>query len=449
MDQNQKKKTINSFQDLGKSMEQEEKREELKIKFYDRVKKYGFFILEPGNVHFHFSAVKDIQESELVNNAEFEVTYKKGKKGLSAISVKKIGTSEGANKSNAKEEYLLPEFIVPGFTKQAIIDNNSISNSDNFLLQLQKIPIMQKDDKGNYKFYNFRLDKEKKEVVKSYLFPKLKLLDDLITSIHERHLSNAKSLLGESNIKQFSMSPDWRLIVGLGNESVYETSITLHHIYGIPYIPASAIKGVVRSWIIVNCFDNVEKQDGEIEENGQKKKVKGALSNELFCDIFGSPAESVRKEQEGNIIFFDAFPTSAPHIEPDIMNNHYKDYYDGKGKKPPADYYNPEPHIFLTVKNKIEDKNGNKKEIPCDFQFIIGIKKICLVNKSIAFEKLIYSDTKKEKPFFSEDEIKEVLGVSKLSSELSILELTLLWLKKALTEHGIGAKTAVGYGYMK
>ena len=40
---------------------------------------------------------------------------------------------------------------------------------------------------------------------------------------------------------------DWRLIVGLGNESVYDTSMTLHHVYGIPYIPASAVKGVVRS----------------------------------------------------------------------------------------------------------------------------------------------------------------------------------------------------------
>ena len=44
------------------------------------------------------------------------------------------------------------------------------------------------------------------------------------------------------------------MVVGLGGESVYETSITLHHIYGIPYIPASSIKGVVRSWIITEVF---------------------------------------------------------------------------------------------------------------------------------------------------------------------------------------------------
>ncbi len=29
-----------------------------------------------------------------------------------------------------------------------------------------------------------------------------------------------------------------RLVVGLGDESVYETSIRLHRNYGVPYIPA-------------------------------------------------------------------------------------------------------------------------------------------------------------------------------------------------------------------
>jgi len=35
-----------------------------------------------------------------------------------------------------------------------------------------------------------------------------------------------------------------RLAINLGSESVLETSIALHHSYGVPYIPGSAIKGV-------------------------------------------------------------------------------------------------------------------------------------------------------------------------------------------------------------
>ena len=37
---------------------------------------------------------------------------------------------------------------------------------------------------------------------------------------------------------------DSRLIVGLGSENVLETGIRLHHTYGMPIIPGSALKGL-------------------------------------------------------------------------------------------------------------------------------------------------------------------------------------------------------------
>src|ERR1700680_515711 len=37
---------------------------------------------------------------------------------------------------------------------------------------------------------------------------------------------------------------DSRLIVGLGSENVLETGIRLHHTYGLPVIPGSALKGL-------------------------------------------------------------------------------------------------------------------------------------------------------------------------------------------------------------
>jgi CRISPR-associated protein Cmr6 len=280
---------------------------------------------------------------------------------------------------------------------------------------------------------------------------------DLIKKIYTRHLDNANSLLGESNVTKFELSPDWRMALGLGNESVYETSITLHHIYGIPYIPASAIKGITRSWIITNCFQNKEKD---------------AIQNQIFCDMFGCSEfvsykdENGKKQnqpsyyaiqepniggtREGKIIFFDAFPTSAPNIEPDIMNNHYSDYYDGKGSKPPADYYNPNPIFFLTVKNREE----NGKEVPCKFRFIIGYKNKLAPIMQNASEQI--SSNLKQLLFFKkiidgrERSVCYFPGMNQDSStKLTLLELTKAWLKLALTEHGIGAKTAVGYGYMK
>nr|MDQ3012024.1 type III-B CRISPR module RAMP protein Cmr6 [Acidobacteriota bacterium] len=35
-----------------------------------------------------------------------------------------------------------------------------------------------------------------------------------------------------------------RIVIGVGNESVLETSVTLHRTYGVPYLPGSALKGL-------------------------------------------------------------------------------------------------------------------------------------------------------------------------------------------------------------
>ena len=194
------------------------------------------------------------------------------------------------------------------------------------------------------------------------------------------------------------------MVIGLGNDSVYETSMTLHHIYGIPYIPGSAIKGVVRSYIITEKFG----KDDE-EEMDFKNAEKRALKDQGFCDIFGCPKDSFyNQSMQGKIIFFDAFPQSKPNIEPDVMNPHYEPYYsDSSGKIPPADYHNPVPIPFLTV-------GGT------EFEFIIGVNE------------------KNNNP----------MQQDKFSGELP-LTMAHKWMKKALNEHGVGAKTAVGYGYMK
>jgi CRISPR type III-B/RAMP module RAMP protein Cmr6 len=226
-----------------------------------------------------------------------------------------------------------------------------------------------------------------------------------------RHHQNALQLTGgnllpkvynnkEKNELQFQ--PDWRLAIGLGTGSVFETSISLHHIYGFPYIPASAVKGVLRSYLITT-LQGVENNSEALLFHRSKE----------MCDIFGCPAEidrektHYREEREGCIIFFDAYPTRSPQgcIKADIMNNHYDKWYN-EGK-PPADYYNPNPIIFLTVQE-------------LSFQFMIGLQK------------------GKDNP--------NIKFADKSGDMLTVVSLLL---KDALQEKGIGAKTAVGYGYMK
>ncbi len=117
-----------------------------------------------------------------------------------------------------------------------------------------------------------------------------------------------------------------------------------------------------------------------------------------FRLIFG------RQLEQGKIIFFDAYPKTPPKLKIDVINPHYSDYYAGKKNKkgdviPPADYHNPKPIYFLTL----EDTK---------FEFFIGGKSGKKGINNVTLDK-----------------------VSKLLGD-------------ALQNYGIGAKTAVGYGYM-
>src|SRR5262245_56883348 len=40
-----------------------------------------------------------------------------------------------------------------------------------------------------------------------------------------------------------------RLLIGVGNPSPLENGLTLHHTYGVPYLPATALKGVLNHWL--------------------------------------------------------------------------------------------------------------------------------------------------------------------------------------------------------
>jgi CRISPR-associated protein Cmr6 len=236
------------------------------------------------------------------------------------------------------------------------------------------------ETEGKFKFWGKNNPDDKHEKEKQLIRPDFSKTRELLSDIRRRQKHQAQSLFGE-NYSREAYAPDWRVIVGIGAESVYETSISLHHVYGIPYIPASAIKGVTRSYAIATDF---ECEEGE------------ALQDYRFCQIFGNPKDKDNPARQGKIMFLDAFPDklNAQSIEVDVMNPHYPKYY--QGSEPPTDTQSPNPIPFLTVADTT-------------FLFILGVKS---------------------------------------SADKDLLKTAQCWLHGALTEHGIGAKTAVGYGYM-
>lgn len=127
-----------------------------------------------------------------------------------------------------------------------------------------------------------------------------------------------------------------RLIVGLGGENVLETGLTLHHVYGTPVIPGSALKGLTAHY----CAQAWGSKDAGF------KPPNGTYYNALF----GTTDDS------GHIVFHDAWITpeslAAEHqgVVRDVMTPHHGDYYMSKPPGPaPTDSDMPTPVSFLAA----------------------------------------------------------------------------------------------------
>lgn len=301
------------------------------------------------------------------------------------------------------DSFILKKTFVPIDTRESGLGRKQVENFALKLNNFARYDWKTSSEKG-FTFFNAKAIKDKRKNVLTHEFKVHGCFDQIpFQQISDRQKTLAKAFFCKRTAS-LNLKPDWRLVVGLGGASVYETSMTLHHIYGIPYIPASSIKGVVRSWIITEVFyprltENEVKAE-KINEILEKK----AMGCKTFVAFFGSDENAYdKKAHKGNVTFFDSFPNTAPKIEVDIMTPHYSKYYgdnENKGNIAPTDTESPIPIPFLTVADTY-------------FQFIIGTKQEGLLNE--------------------------------LLEGKSIIE----WTKEALINHGIGAKTAVGYGYFE
>lgn len=158
-----------------------------------------------------------------------------------------------------------------------------------------------------------------------------------------------------------------RLIIGLGGENVLETGITLHHTYGTPIIPGTALKGLASHY----C-DRV--WGWGANKPGFKR------NKEYYKIIFGSTADSVDKDS-GHIIFHDAWitPNSLEgSLKTDVMTPHHSDYYSGaplpSGElAAPTDFDSPKTITFLSIFGTFHiavscDVVGEKNEAGNEFE---------------------------------------------------------------------------------
>lgn len=121
------------------------------------------------------------------------------------------------------------------------------------------------------------------------------------------------------------------LAIGLGNASPLEVGLTLHHTYGTPYLPGSALKGLLR-----------------------RVAAQAGLNEKERAVILGEGPNPQRRSSgsAAYLVFWDGLldPGSRNPLQLDVITPHHTAYYQTGGEAWPTDFDDPVPVPFLSVK---------------------------------------------------------------------------------------------------
>lgn len=182
-----------------------------------------------------------------------------------------------------------------------------------------------------------------------------------------------------------------RLAINLADGLIQNAGMALDRIFGLPFIPGSAVKGVTRNAALADIKERPERLEtfvhvfGTAESDYKRGDLKG------FIPPAGMPLDI-----KGAVTFVQALPTNEAQIVVDITTVHYPDYY-RSGNESDQSRESPNPNPFPAVERGAE----------------------------FAFPILLNG----------------------MSDDPALLEAAGRWLSQAMQQHGFGAKTAAGYGW--
>ena len=126
-------------------------------------------------------------------------------------------------------------------------------------------------------------------------------------------------------------------VTGLGNPHPLENGFLWHPTLGVPYLPGSAAKGLVRA-LVETAWQGADKDD-------------------VLLRWFGSADKDDVPERSGAFIFMDALPLKPCALVPEVMTPHMGKWYEKGASIPqasnaqPGDWHSPVPVGYLTARN--------------------------------------------------------------------------------------------------
>lgn len=220
----------------------------------------------------------------------------------------------------------------------------------------------------------------------------------LLRANHTRRFLGLFQASGQDRSRALIAKLEGRLAINLADSLIRNAGIALDRLFGMPYVPGSAVRGVARA----AALEEVMAADGV--KRGQLfdlfRRVFGTADNDFkaneelgaFRNLLGDRPANLR----GGVAFLPAYPVDEAKIVVDLTNVHYPEYY-RTGATADLKKENPQPNPFPCV------------ETGARFAF-------CLV-------------------------------LAGADNALDLLPAAERWLIHALTVRGLGAKTAAGYGW--
>lgn len=153
-------------------------------------------------------------------------------------------------------------------------------------------------------------------------------------------------------------SAPWKDSIGHGTSSATGVGVglTLHHTWGVPLLPGSALKGLTAQYVqTVYCPELGAEQPEREPFRGTNWKDSRPVHppGAVFRRLFGAPEvdELEACGSQGAVTFHDALwvPAEGAMLARDVLTVHQRAYYEGGGKHWPVDYDDPNPVSFLTV----------------------------------------------------------------------------------------------------
>lgn len=212
-------------------------------------------------------------------------------------------------------------------------------------------------------------------------------------------LDRLKQQVGADRFGEVTLTLESRLLLHLGRANVLENvGLCADRTTGLPLIPGTALKGTVSTWA---CWtEHFQPADGSFREftrDSVQRRNFTAAEARLARHILGDDNAN-GSEHAGEIIFVGGFPLTAPRLGLDIVNPHYEEDKDRRtGEVRVRDKTGLTPNAFLCI------------EPGTQWRFVLFVR-------------------------------------PGAQSAGDLIATTKRWIVEALTQSGIGAKTAAGYG---